>query len=110
MTLRIGLTGPIGCGKSTVAGWLAELGAHAIDADDVARDVTAPGEPALDAVIARFGDALPAARRRPRSGRARGARVQRPGGARRPRGDHPPARPRADPGRALRRTRTRAWR
>jgi dephospho-CoA kinase len=54
--LRIGLTGPIGCGKSTVAGWLAELGAHAIDADAVARAVTAPGEPALDAVIARFGE------------------------------------------------------
>jgi dephospho-CoA kinase len=55
--IRIGITGPIGCGKSTVAGWLAELGAVAIDADAVARDVTAPGEPALDAVIARFGDA-----------------------------------------------------
>lgn len=56
MTLRIGLTGPIGCGKSTVAGWLEELGAHTIDADDVAREVTAPGEPALEAVIARFGE------------------------------------------------------
>jgi dephospho-CoA kinase len=56
MTIRIGLTGPIGCGKSTVAGWLAEAGAHVIDADDVARDVTAPGEPGLDAVIARFGE------------------------------------------------------
>lgn len=56
MTLRIGLTGPIGCGKSTVAGWLEELGAHAIDADVVAREVTAPGEPALEAVIARFGE------------------------------------------------------
>jgi dephospho-CoA kinase len=53
--VRIGLTGPIGCGKSTVAGWLEELGAQAIDADEVARAVTAPGEPALDAVIARFG-------------------------------------------------------
>jgi dephospho-CoA kinase len=56
MTIRIGLTGPIGCGKSTVAAWLAEAGAHVIDADDVARDVTAPGEPLLDAVIARFGE------------------------------------------------------
>jgi dephospho-CoA kinase len=54
--LRIGLTGPIGCGKSTVAGWLEELGAQAIDADEVARAVTAPGEPALDAVLARFGE------------------------------------------------------
>jgi dephospho-CoA kinase len=56
MTIRIGLTGRIGCGKSTVAGWLSDVGAHVIDADDVARDVTAPGEPVLDAVIARFGE------------------------------------------------------
>ncbi len=56
--LRIGLTGPIGCGKSTVAGWLAARGAVAIDADAVARAVTAPGEPAHDAILARFGDAV----------------------------------------------------
>lgn len=56
--VRIGLTGPIGCGKSTVAGWLAERGAVVIDADDVARAVTAPGEAAHDAVLARFGDAV----------------------------------------------------
>lgn len=55
-TLRIGLTGPIGCGKSTVAGWLATRGAVVIDADEIARDVTAPGEAAHDAVLARFGD------------------------------------------------------
>jgi dephospho-CoA kinase len=53
--LRIGLTGPIGCGKSTVAGWLAARGATAIDADAVARDVTAPGEPATEAILHRFG-------------------------------------------------------
>jgi dephospho-CoA kinase len=53
---RIGLTGPIGCGKSTIAGWLAERGAFVVDADAVARVVTAPGEPAHDAVLARFGD------------------------------------------------------
>jgi dephospho-CoA kinase len=53
--IRIGLTGPIGCGKSTVAGWLGELGAVVVDADVVARDVVEPGEPALDAVVARFG-------------------------------------------------------
>jgi dephospho-CoA kinase len=56
VTLRIGLTGPIGCGKTTVAGWLADAGAVVIDADAVARDVTAVGEPALDAVIERFGE------------------------------------------------------
>ena len=61
MTIRIGLTGPIGCGKSTVAGWLAELGAHVIDADRIAHQVTAPGEPALAEVLARFGDRVKAA-------------------------------------------------
>jgi dephospho-CoA kinase len=53
--LRIGLTGPIGCGKSTVAGWLGELGARVIDADLVARDVTPPGSAELAAVVAAFG-------------------------------------------------------
>lgn len=59
MTVRIGLTGPIGCGKSTVAGWLGERpGVVVIDADQVAREVVEPGEPALEAVIARFGEDL----------------------------------------------------
>lgn len=53
----IGLTGPIGCGKSTVAGWLAARGAAVIDADAVAREVTAPGQPGHEAILARFGDA-----------------------------------------------------
>ncbi len=57
-TLRIGITGPIGCGKSTVAGWLAARGGVMIDADDVAREVAAPGEPAHDAILARFGAAV----------------------------------------------------
>jgi dephospho-CoA kinase len=56
--LRIGLTGPIGCGKSTVAGWLAARGAAVIDADAIARSVTAPGRPAHDAVLAAFGSAV----------------------------------------------------
>ncbi len=57
--LRIGITGPIGCGKSTVAGWLGERsGVVVIDADVVAREVLEPGEPALDAVVARFGSEL----------------------------------------------------
>ncbi len=42
-TVRIGITGPIGCGKSQVAEWLAELGVHVVDADDEARAVTSPG-------------------------------------------------------------------
>lgn len=56
--LRIGLTGQIGCGKSTVAGMLAARGAVAIDADMLARAVTEPGEPALTAIVARFGHDL----------------------------------------------------
>ncbi len=57
--IRIGITGPIGCGKSTVAGWLGEQpGVAVIDADDVARDVLAPGTPEVEAVYARFGEAL----------------------------------------------------
>lgn len=57
-TVRIGLTGPIGCGKSTVAGWLGDLGAVVVDADQVARDVVEPGTPELAAVIAAFGPAV----------------------------------------------------
>ena len=57
-TTIIGLTGPIGCGKTTVAGWLAERGAVIVDADVVAREVTAPGQPAHDAIISLFGDGV----------------------------------------------------
>jgi dephospho-CoA kinase len=57
-TLRIGITGPIGCGKSTVAGWLAELGAVVIDADVVAREVTAAGTPAAAAIGEAFGSRI----------------------------------------------------
>ena len=53
--MRIGLTGPIGCGKSTVGRWLEELGARVIDADEVARAVTEPGGPSLEAVFEAFG-------------------------------------------------------
>jgi dephospho-CoA kinase len=56
--LRIGLTGPIGCGKSTVARWLGEAGAIVVDADEVARDVVEPGTPELEAVVTAFGSGL----------------------------------------------------
>ena len=51
----IGLIGPIGCGKSTVAGWLAARGAAVIDADDLTREIMAPGTPVADAIVAGFG-------------------------------------------------------
>ncbi|MFO1540480.1 MAG: dephospho-CoA kinase [Chloroflexota bacterium] len=54
----IGLTGPIGCGKSTVARMLARLGGLAIDADAEARAATAPGAPALAPIAARFGPGI----------------------------------------------------
>ncbi len=53
--LRVGLTGSIGVGKTFVAGVLAELGCHVLDADDLAREVVAPGSPALEKVAAEFG-------------------------------------------------------
>ena len=53
--LRVGVTGGIGSGKSTVSRRLGELGAHVVDADAVAREVVEPGEPTLDAIRARFG-------------------------------------------------------
>ena len=59
--LRVGLTGGIGSGKSTVAGRLAEHGAAVIDADRVAREVVEPGTPGLAAVAAEFGDGVLAA-------------------------------------------------
>jgi dephospho-CoA kinase len=52
----IGLTGPIGCGKSTVAGWLSERGAAIIDADELTRTVMAPGSAVARDVVARFGE------------------------------------------------------
>lgn len=56
--VRVGLTGGIGSGKSTVARLFAELGAHVIDADVLAREVVEPGTAGLAAVVARFGDAI----------------------------------------------------
>ncbi|MGY1707137.1 dephospho-CoA kinase [Geodermatophilus sp. SYSU D00697] len=53
--LRIGLTGGIGSGKSTVAGLLAARGARIVDADRIAREVVAPGTAGLSAVVDAFG-------------------------------------------------------
>lgn len=54
--LRIGLTGGIGSGKSTVSALLAERGAVVIDADRIAREVVEPGTPGLAAVVKAFGE------------------------------------------------------
>jgi dephospho-CoA kinase len=53
--VRVGLSGGIGSGKSTVARALARRGAIVIDADVIAREVVEPGEPGLAAVVERFG-------------------------------------------------------
>ena len=53
--LRLGLTGGIGSGKSTVLAMLAERGAATIDADAISRAVTAPGGDAVDAIRQQFG-------------------------------------------------------
>jgi dephospho-CoA kinase len=53
--LRIGLTGGIGSGKSTVSGLLAGRGAVIVDADRIAREVVEPGTPGLAGVVAAFG-------------------------------------------------------
>lgn len=55
MVLKIGLTGGIGSGKSTVAGMLRERGAALIDADAISRASTAPGGAAMAAIAAQFG-------------------------------------------------------
>jgi dephospho-CoA kinase len=53
--LRLGLTGGIGSGKSTVAGLLAELGAAVVDADAISRQLTAPGGAAVAEIARQFG-------------------------------------------------------
>ena len=56
--LRLGLTGGIGAGKSTVAAMLSDLGAAVIDADALSRATTAPGGCAIEPVRAAFGNAF----------------------------------------------------
>jgi dephospho-CoA kinase len=58
MRRLVGLTGGIGSGKSTVAGLLRAKGATVVDADEVARSVVEPGEPALAKLVERFGDGI----------------------------------------------------
>ena len=58
MSKRVGLTGGIASGKSTVSAILSELGAVIIDADALAREVVQQGTPGLVAVVAEFGEGL----------------------------------------------------
>ncbi|MCL6566774.1 MAG: dephospho-CoA kinase [Acidobacteriia bacterium] len=53
--LRVGLTGGIACGKTTVARMFAELGIPVLEADGVAHALLEPGQPAYAAVVAEFG-------------------------------------------------------
>ena len=56
--LRLGLTGGIGSGKSTVASFLAEAGAAILDADAISRTVTQAGGRAIPAILAEFGEQM----------------------------------------------------
>ena len=56
--LRVGLTGGIACGKSTVAGIMRELGCTVLDADALAHRLMEPGQPAYDEVIREFGSVI----------------------------------------------------
>lgn len=53
--LRVGLTGGLGSGKSTVAALLRERGAHVIEADEVGRRMMEPGQPVFEEIVRRFG-------------------------------------------------------
>lgn len=56
--LRVGLTGGVACGKSTVGQMLAARGAHFLKADTLAHQLYAPGEPTYDAVVQHFGGGI----------------------------------------------------
>jgi dephospho-CoA kinase len=56
--LKLGVTGGIGCGKSTVTALLAELGATVIDADAISRSLTAAGGAALPEIVRQFGSEM----------------------------------------------------
>lgn len=53
--LRVGLTGGIACGKSTVGKMFSDLGAHLIEADTIAHELYRPGEPVYKELVDKFG-------------------------------------------------------
>ena len=56
--LKVGLTGGIASGKSLVSRMFSDLGAHIIDADEIAHELMAPGEPAYNEIVLKFGDSI----------------------------------------------------
>ena len=56
MSFILGLTGGIGSGKSAASHWFEQQGIHVVDADVVAREIVAVGQPALQQIQAQFGD------------------------------------------------------
>jgi dephospho-CoA kinase len=56
--IKVGLTGGIASGKSLVSAMFAELGAHTIDADELAHELMTPGQPAYDEIVEKFGDSI----------------------------------------------------
>jgi dephospho-CoA kinase len=56
--LRVGLTGGVACGKSTIGQMLVARGAHLIRADDIAHQLMQPGQPVYEAVVRRFGPSI----------------------------------------------------
>lgn len=56
--LKVGLTGGIASGKSVVSKILVDLGAHCIDADEIAHELMLPGEPVYDEIVKSFGNEI----------------------------------------------------
>jgi dephospho-CoA kinase len=56
--IKVGLTGGIASGKSLVGRMFTELGAHTIDADELAHELMAPGEPAYKEIVEKFGGGI----------------------------------------------------
>jgi dephospho-CoA kinase len=56
--LKVGLTGGIACGKTTILAMFAELGAHTLRADVVSHRLMAPGEPVYERIVAAFGTGI----------------------------------------------------
>jgi dephospho-CoA kinase len=56
--LRVGLTGGLGSGKSTVARMLRELGAEVVESDELGRKIMEPGQPAFDEIVRVFGNGI----------------------------------------------------